>query len=212
VIAATKLASVTDKPLYFRAVSIALPPGAQQAVSIEDGILYQLAGSAEVSASSETSTLNAGSGMLAAGGKSISLRSSGAEPSLSLYFELTGKDAAQAPSSNEKELFRTTQPIAGLKRGPYDLNLTRVTFPAQLPSNAPHHRTGAALYYIVSGSGANTIDGKTETKGPGSLIYEPNGLVHQWGNPGAIPMTFLTFNINQVGVPAVASDAPAKGQ
>jgi hypothetical protein len=28
------------------------------------------------------------------------------------------------------------------------------------------------------------------------LIYEPFGLVHQWGNPGAVPLTFLAFNIN----------------
>ena len=36
-----------------------------------------------------------------------------------------------------------------------------VTFPAQMPSNPPRHRPRAA--------------------GPGSLIYEPFGLVHQWG-------------------------------
>jgi hypothetical protein len=30
-------------------------------------------------------------------------------------------------------------------------------------------RSGAALYYIVSGIGANTVDGKTADRGPGSL-------------------------------------------
>ena len=36
----------------------------------------------------------------------------------------------------------------------YDmLNLTQVTFPAQMPSNTPHHRSGAALYYVISGTG-----------------------------------------------------------
>jgi len=62
-----------------------------------------------------------------------------------------------------------------------------------MPSNPPHHRSGAALYYIISGTGANTVDGKTEAKGPGSLIYEPFGLVHQWGNPGDEPLTFLAM-------------------
>jgi quercetin dioxygenase-like cupin family protein len=81
-----------------------------------------------------------------------------------------------------------------------------------MPSNAPHHRTGAALYYVLSGTGANTVEGKTETRGPGSFIYEPAGLVHQWGNPGDTPLTFLTFNINQEGVPAVAPDRPATSQ
>jgi quercetin dioxygenase-like cupin family protein len=44
------------------------------------------------------------------------------------------------------------------------------------------------MYYIISGTGANTVDGKTEAKGPGVVIYEPFGLVHQWGNPGNEPL------------------------
>jgi mannose-6-phosphate isomerase-like protein (cupin superfamily) len=119
--------------------------------------------------------------------------------------------AATAPAA-VKELYRTVAPIPDLKPGGYDLNLTRVTFPAQMPSNPPHHRSGAALYCIISGTGANTVDGKTEAKGPGVLIYEPFGLVHQWGNPGNEPLTFLAFNINPEGVAAVLPGAPAKIQ
>ena len=121
------------------------------------------------------------------------------------------RPAASAPAA-VTELFRTKAPIPDLKSGGYDFNLTRVTFPAQMPSNAPHHRSGAALYYIISGMGANTVEGKTEEKGPGSLIYEPFGLVHQWGNPGNDPFTFLAFNINPEGVAAVVAGAPAKSQ
>ena len=69
--------------------------------------------------------------------------------------------------------------------------------------------TGAALYYIVSGTGANTVGGKTEQRGPGSWVYEPFGLVHQWGNPGDEPLTILAFNINPDGVPAVVTEAAA---
>jgi len=111
-----------------------------------------------------------------------------------------------------QELYRTAAPLPELKPGRYDLNLTRITFPAQMPSNAPHHRSGAALYYVVSGTGANTIEGKTEAKAPGSFIYEPSGLVHQWGNPGGAPFTFLAFNISPEGVPAVLPGAPVKTQ
>jgi hypothetical protein len=39
-----------------------------------------------------------------------------------------------------------------------------------MPSNPPHHRSGAALHYILSGTGANAIDGKREARGPGSLV------------------------------------------
>ena len=79
-----------------------------------------------------------------------------------------------------------------------------------MPANAPHHRSGAALYYIISGTGANTIDGNTAARGSGSLIYEPYGLVHQWGNPGNEPLIFLAFNINPEGVAAVLPGAPEK--
>src|SRR5206468_10201203 len=68
-----------------------------------------------------------------------------------------------------------------------------------LPIYPPHHRSGAALYFVISGTGANTVDGKTQARGPGSLIYEPHALVHQWGNPGNEPLIFLAFNINQIG-------------
>ena len=44
------------------------------------------------------------------------------------------------------------------------------------------------------------------------LIYEPYGLMHQWGNPGDEPLTFLAFNINPEGVAAVLPGAPAKSQ
>jgi quercetin dioxygenase-like cupin family protein len=79
-----------------------------------------------------------------------------------------------------------------------------------MPSNPPHHRSGAALYYVLGGTGANTISGKTEAKGPGSFIYEPFGLVHQWGNVGDVPFTFLVFNINPEGAAAVVPGEPAK--
>ena len=109
-----------------------------------------------------------------------------------------------------KELYRTPAPLPELKPGSYELNLTRVTFPPGMPSNPPHHLSGAALYYIVSGIGANMVGGKTADRGPGSLIYEPFGLAHQWGNPGSEPLTFLAFNINPEGVAAVLPGAPAK--
>ena len=152
--------------------------------------------------------------MLIAGGTTVSLTAGNGEPSTLLYFLLAPKDVLDQPvaaaPATVKDLYRTPAPLPGLKPGSYELNLTRVTFPPGMPSNRPHHRSGAALYYIVSGTGANTVNGKTAARGPGSLIYEPSGLVHQWGNPGSEPLTFLAFNINPEGVPAVVPETPAK--
>jgi quercetin dioxygenase-like cupin family protein len=216
VVAATKLPTVTNVPLYFKVLSITLSPGQKSSASGANSVLYQLSGSTDVSGVGETKTLSAGDGLLISAGATAELKVVSAAPSVVLQFllstasdldRLTATDPAAA-----KELYRTAGPIPDLKSGPYDLNLTQVTFPAGMPSNAPHHRSGAALYYIVSGTGANTVDGKTEAKGPGSLVYEPYGLVHQWGNPGNEPLTFVTLNINHEGVAAVLPGVPARTQ
>ena len=216
VVAATKLPTVTDGPLHFKAVSVTLQPNQKSGVSAANGILYQISGSTEVALDGEAKMLNAGEGLFIAGGKTAALTAGSGGPSTILHFFLIPAAdldrPAETPPAAVKELYRTAAPIPDLKPGGYDLNLTRVTFPAQMPSNPPHHRSGAALYFIVSGTGANTVDGKTEARGPGSLVYEPYALVHQWGNPGNEPLTFLAFNINPEGVAAVLPGAPAKNQ
>jgi quercetin dioxygenase-like cupin family protein len=213
VVAGTKLPSLGDTPLYFRVVSVSIPPGQNISLPASNGILYQLSGSTEVSAG-EAKTITGGGGVLIASGTIASLTAGNGEQSALLYFLLAPKEALDQPVAGApatvKELYRTVAPLPELKPGSYELNLTRVTFPPGMPSNPPHHRSGAALYYIVSGIGANTVDGKTADRGPGSLIYEPSGLVHQWGNPGSEPLTFLAFNINPEGVPAVVPETPTK--
>jgi quercetin dioxygenase-like cupin family protein len=214
VVAATKLPTVTDVPLHFKAVSVTLQPNEKSGVSAANGILYQMSGSTEVALDGEAKMLSAREGLFVGGGKTAALTAGSGGPSTLLHFFLApavdlGQPAETAPAV-VRELYRTASPIPDLKPGGYDLNLTRVTFPPLMPSNPPHHRSGAALYFIISGTGANTVDGKTEARGPGSLIYEPYALVHQWGNPGDEPLIFLTFNINPEGVAAVLPGAPAK--
>ena len=208
IVAATKLPSVVETPLHFKAMRVTLQPGGKSSLSAANGILYQLSGSTEISGG-ENKVLGAGEALFVAAGRTASLSAGSGAPSILLYFLLApaaelDRPTAMAPAA-VTELYRTVAPIPDLKPGGYDLNLTRVTFPPGMPSNAPHHRSGAALYYIVSGTGA-------KTRGPDSLIYEPFGLVHQWGNPGGEPLTFLAFNINPDGVAAVLPDAPAKAQ
>jgi quercetin dioxygenase-like cupin family protein len=213
-VAATKLGTVTDVPLYFKAVSVTLQPDEMSSISAANGILYQMSGTTQVALDGGAKRLNAGEGLFIAGGKTAALRAGGNGPSTFLHFLLAPAgdlDRSAAPAA-VRELYRTADPIPDLKPGGYDLNLTRVTFPAGMPSNPPHHRSGAALYFIIAGTGANTVDGKTEARGPGSLIYEPYALVHQWGNPGNEPLIFLAFNINPEGVAAVLPGAPGKDQ
>jgi len=173
VVAATKLPTVTDVPLHFKAVSITLQPDQKSGVSAANGILYQMSGSTEVALDGEATMLNAGEGLFIAGGKTSVLKAGSGGPSSFLPFFLApaadlDRPAESAPAA-VRELYRTAAPIPDLKPGGYDLNLTRVTFPAQMPSNPPHHRSGAALYYVISGTGANTVDGTTAERAPGFL-------------------------------------------
>jgi quercetin dioxygenase-like cupin family protein len=216
VVASTKLPTVGDTPVYFKAVSVTIPSGANSSVSSNNGILYQISGSTQVLIGGEVKPLTPGEGLFIASGNAATLKAGDSGPSTFLHFLLAttadlGKPL-EAPPAVVQELYRTVAPLPALKLGSYDLNLTRVTFPAQMPSNAPHYRSGAALYYILSGTGANTVKGKVDTRTSGSLIYEPFGLVHQWGNPGAVPLTFLAFNINPDGVAAVLPGTPAKSE
>ena len=216
VAASTKLPTVVDTPVYFKAVRVTIPSGASSSVTSSNGIVYQLSGSTEVSIGREVKTLGPGEGLFVASGNTALLKTVGGGPSIFLHFLLVPTadidKPLEAPPAVVEELYRSEAPLPALKPGPHDLNLTRITFPPLMPSNPPHHRSGAALYYIISGTGANTVEGKVEDKTPGSLIYEPFGLVHQWGNPGAVPLTFLAFNINPEGVAAVLPGAPAKSR
>src|SRR5260370_22741313 len=77
VVAATKLPTVTDVPLHFKAVSVTLQPDAKSDVSAASGILYQISGSTEVSLGGEAKMLNAGDGLFIAGGKTAALTAGG---------------------------------------------------------------------------------------------------------------------------------------
>jgi hypothetical protein len=74
VVAATKLPTVTNAPLYFKVQSIALAPGEKARVSGTNSILYQLSGSTDVSGVGEAKTLSAGGGLLIATGTTAELK------------------------------------------------------------------------------------------------------------------------------------------
>jgi gentisate 1,2-dioxygenase len=83
------------------------------------------------------------------------------------------------------------------------LDLIKVTLPEQAPPDPPHRRSGAALHLVLSGFGAETADGATVARSPGSVSFEPGSLVYQWSNPGDRPLTYLVFNVNPAGEDAV---------
>jgi quercetin dioxygenase-like cupin family protein len=168
-----------------------------------------------VTTGGDNRTLRNGDAMFVGKGESATLKAAGPEPAVFLHFLLLPaadlEKVVEGAPAVVTELYRTTAPIPSLKSGPYEFTLTRVTLPPRMPSNAPHYRSGGALYYVASGTGTTTVEGRTETKPTGSRLFEPYGMVHQWGNPGDTPLVLLQANISPEGVPAVIVGIPPAG-
>jgi hypothetical protein len=124
VVAATKLPTVTDVPLHFKAVRTTLQPNEKRGISAANGILYQMSGSTEVSLGGEAKMLSDGEGLFIAGGKTAALTAGSRGPSTFLHFFLVpavdlGRPVETAPAA-VRELYRTESPIPDLKPGGYD--------------------------------------------------------------------------------------------
>jgi quercetin dioxygenase-like cupin family protein len=213
VLASGKLPAVNDAPRFFRVLEVTLPAGQRTSVTGAAGMLYQISGSTTVTLAGEMKTLNAGEGFFIPAGAAAQLQA-GAGPASTFFHYVLATAAelerpAEANPATAKELYRSPGALPGLKPGTYDMTLQRAAFAPGMAATNPHHRTGGALYYIVSGTAQNTIGGQTTPRGPGSFVYEPYGMVHQWANPSNEPVTRIVFNINPEGTPAVAQGAPA---
>src|SRR5258708_39899650 len=67
-VAAAKLPTVTNAPLYFKVQSITLSPNEKNSVSGTNSVLYQLPGPTDVPGVGETNTLSAGGELFIASG------------------------------------------------------------------------------------------------------------------------------------------------
>src|SRR4030088_891439 len=148
--------TLVDAPVFFKLAKVQLPAGKSATYSGPVGFIYVLSGSMFAQADMGRHSLRDGDGLLLEAGKAHSLIA-GAEPAIFLQFILARAaeldHAAPQEPAIVTDLYRTAGPISDLKAGPYEFSLTRVTFPPRMTFNAPHYRSGAALYYILSGPG-----------------------------------------------------------
>jgi mannose-6-phosphate isomerase-like protein (cupin superfamily) len=216
VLAIAGLPSVVDVPLHFRLLRLSVPAGQARSYAAANGFVYQMSGTLEVSTDGERAALRPGEATFVPAGKRVTYKVTGHEPGVFLHFLLVpapevGK-AMTAAAASVSELYQTPAPIPDLKPGPYEFTLTHVIIPGRTPYNPPHYRSGAALYYIVSGTGTRIVKGRTESWPPGSRVYEPYGLVHQWANPGDVPFVILQANISPEGSPVVIMGSPPESR
>jgi mannose-6-phosphate isomerase-like protein (cupin superfamily) len=214
VLATATLPLVTAVPLYVRLIGITLYYGEGGGFSAGNGILYQLSGTSKVIVDGAVSVIRPGEAIFVPGGKDLVVKADQGGPSTYLRFLVSPASDLDLPDlsiATGREMYRSTSPIPELKPGSYVLSLTSVTLPHQAPFDPPHHRSGAALHYVLTGMGAETVDGIAIAKGPGSMSYEPTHVVYQWGNPGNLPLNYLVFNLSPENErPVVAESEPNK--
>lgn len=89
VLAGTKLPDLAAAPVYFSVISVTIPASAtSHLTATANGILYQLAGSAEITAAGEAKTVPTGEALFIAAGRETLLKAGSGGPSRSLHFLL----------------------------------------------------------------------------------------------------------------------------
>ena len=213
-LASGHLDSVVTLPLFFRLYRAHLPAAQQASYQGSNAMLYDLSGASTIQVEGGAARPFAeGAGAFVAAGQEVTISAAESEPTDLLVFLLTarpnqGRRLLSRPAIAQ-ELLRTPDPLPGLKEGPYEFSLVRVTFPPGMHTDPPHYRSGAALDYVLAGTGTLSADGKTEAGSAGMALFEAFGWVHSLANPGETPLILLQANITRVGEPAVVP-APAK--
>ena len=207
VLASTKLPSVVESPLHFKLVRVTVPAGQSTTFSGPNSMVYPLSGSLSLSLDSERRALADGEGAFVPAGQRATLAAGRGGAAVFLHHLLVpAPDVAttfHSPPATVAELYRTAESIPGLKAGPYEFTLTRVTAQPKIPAPPMHQRSGAALYYVLGGNWTIHLPDRREARARGVVQYEPNGFVHTWENTGDGPGGILQANISPEGAPEI---------
>jgi quercetin dioxygenase-like cupin family protein len=211
VLGVAALASVIDTPLFFKLSTVQLPVGQTTKYAGPVGFIYVRTGRLVVQSGVGQQSLQPDDGFLIGSSDTHSLTAGQSEAASFLHFVLARSNelqkAVEQPPASIAQVYQTPRPIPDLKPDHYEFTLTRVRYPRMEP-NPPHYRSGAALYYVLSGTGIFFADGKQEIKKAGTAHFEPRGWVHQWANNADEPLVLLQANVSEEGAPAVILGQP----
>jgi mannose-6-phosphate isomerase-like protein (cupin superfamily) len=202
VIASERLAEVGDAPRYFRVFRVELAKGQAAAFSGASGYVFVVSGKLAMSIGGSARSLAKGEAAFVKAGDTVSLQG----PAQVIHFLLeSGAPGTKPPYSGTAkatELYRTKDPIPGLESGPYEFSLTKVTSPPKVKPPM-HHRSGAAIYFVLQGGGTLYMESGAEPRKAGAVQYEPNSFVHTWENSGSVPLVLLQANLSREGTPEI---------
>jgi quercetin dioxygenase-like cupin family protein len=205
VMASSKLVVAPDAPLQFRLLQGALPAERLATLPSADGFVFVASGSVELVSGAQRQALGEGEARFVGAG-ATAIHAAGGKGATWLHYLIGTKAALErvaypAPATST-ELYRGEGPLP-LGAGPHELSLTRVTVPPGAPTPPMHHRSGAALYRVLSGSGLMHLQGREEPRASGAVQYEPNGFIHTWENTGRTPLVLLQANVSAEGAPEI---------
>ena len=206
-LAATVLPTVVEAPVQFGLLQVTVAAGESARYAVPEGMVYQLSGSQVVAWGGDRVTLRPGGGTYLGASSEATFSAGAEEDAVFLHFLLspvgeTGTPAVTGAAAVD-EVHWSSVPLAGLEAGPYAFDLTLLEFGPHYPVNAPHYRSGGALYYVLEGAGAFSAEGVTQRMPTGSAILEPFALVHRWANPYDDVAIVVLANISPEGEPAV---------
>lgn len=212
VMASGRLSSVAEGPLHFKLLRVSL--GTRQGTDCAgpSGMLYIVSGAIDGTFDGDKRTLREGSAVYLPAGQRTALNAVSGTPAVLLHFLLAPPaDLGTVPCNRAAVavLYQTPRPIEGLKPGPYEFTMTRVSVEKGVPPPPMHHRSGAALYYVLAGNWMlHRQEAGSEPRGRGSVQFEPYDFNHTWENAGETPGILLQANISPEGAPEIVFPPP----
>ena len=216
----TDVASITipserEKPHVLKLMRETLEPGLSMSYAGAERVVVQVAGTQAVTIEGRTTVLKPDEGLHVEAGLPAKFTAQEGETSVALHYLLVPEPQADrsidVQAGQMTELYRT-EPVIKLAEKPHVLTLSHLTIPALTPETQPQVPAGPALYHVVSGTGQLTSEDKTDAIPAGSTVYEPPGMVHQWSNSGAQPLTLVVANVAPEGSSGLQFDrAQAQG-
>jgi quercetin dioxygenase-like cupin family protein len=208
VIANGRLSSVTGGPLHFKLLRVTLGAGQASECVGPDGMLYVLSGGIDGIFDGEKRAVREGSAAFLPAGRRSTLNAIAGAPAVMLHFLLApASDLSVVPCGRPAaaaELHLTPRPIEGLKPGPYEFTMTRVSVERGVPRPPMHHRTGAALYYTLAGTWTlHRQEAASAPRARGAIQFEPYDFIHTWENTGETTGILLQANISPEGAPEI---------
>jgi len=207
VLASGRLASVVESPLYFNLVRVSVPAGQSTTYAGPNGMLWVMSGTLDVAFDAERRSLREGAGTFVPLDRRVTLTAGPGTTAVALHYVLVPPAQLQhtwyTPPAMAVELHRSREPLPNLKPGPHELTLVRVTVDKGVPSPPLHHRSGAALYYVHSGTWTIHMVGVDETRTRGATQLEPNGFLHTWQIMSDAPGVLIQANVSAEGTPEI---------